>query len=128
MNTAAASGPVGPGARSISTDFVSADAVQVSVAEPSSQSTPRLVIVGGVESYLNAGELPPARLPALSEHVPLTVVLVVSGPLYVTSVQASMPEPPSLPWKVTRTGWLYQPSLSGARSSVMLSMEGEDAS
>ena len=59
---------------------------------------------------------------------PLTVVLVVSGPLYVTSVQASMPEPPSLPWKVTRTGWLYQPSLSGARSSVMLSMEGEDAS
>ncbi len=128
MKTADGSGPAGPGVRSISIALVSGDAVHVSVAVPSSQSNPTLLIVGGVASYLNAGDVPPARLPALSVHVPLTVVLVVSGPGYVTSVHEAMPEPPSLPWKVTRTGWLYQPLLSGGRSNVMLSMEGALAS
>src|SRR5437762_11058738 len=128
VNTGPASGPFGPGVRSISIDLVSAEAFQVRVAEPSSQSTPTLVIFGGVESYLKEGEVPLARFPALSEHDPLTVVPLVSGPLYETSVHESMPEPPSLPWNVTRTGWLYQPSLSGARSSVTLEMVGADAS
>jgi hypothetical protein len=56
------------------------------------------------------------------------VVLVVSGPWYTTSLHDEMPEPPSLPWNVTWTGWLYQPLLSGGRSNVMLSIDGADAS
>jgi len=128
LKTTPGSGPVGPGARSISISLVSGDAVHIKVAAPSSQSEPTFVIVGGVASYLNAGEAPPARLPALSVQEPLTVVLVVSGPWYITSVHASIPEPPSLPRNVTRTGWLYQPLLSGARSSVTLSMDGGAAS
>jgi hypothetical protein len=39
-----------------------------------------------------------------------------------------MPEPPSLPWNVTRTGWLYQPFESGGRSSATLSIDGAEAS
>jgi hypothetical protein len=39
-----------------------------------------------------------------------------------------MPDPPSLPWNVTRTGWLYQPSLSGGRSNATLSIVGAEAS
>ena len=54
--------------------------LQVSVAVPSSQSNPTFERVGGVESYLNDGDVPPARFPALSVHVPLTVVPLVSGP------------------------------------------------
>src|SRR5438046_7438840 len=123
LNTADGSGPAVPGVRSISIALVSGDAVHVSVAVPSSQSNPTLLIVGGVASYLNAGDVPPARLPALSVQVPLTVVLFVSAPGYVTSVHAAMPVPPSLPWKVTRPGWLYQPLLSGERPHVRLSAE-----
>ena len=37
-------------------------------------------MVGGVESYLNAGDVPPARLPALSVQLPLTVVPTYPGP------------------------------------------------
>src|SRR6476660_7396825 len=80
LKTADGSGPAVPGVRSISIAFVSGDALQVSVAVPSSQSNPTFERVGGVESYLNDGEVPPARFPALSVHVPLTVVPLVSGP------------------------------------------------
>src|SRR5512143_2112780 len=39
-----------------------------------------------------------------------------------------MPDPPSLPWNATWTGWLYQPFESGGRSNVMLSIVGAPAS
>jgi hypothetical protein len=91
----------------MSISFVSAEAVHESVAVPSSQSVPTLVSVGGVESYLNAGDVPPVEFPALSLQLPLTVVLEVSGPAYVTALHEPIPEPPSEPWKTTWTGWLY---------------------
>jgi hypothetical protein len=112
----------------MSTSLVSAYAVHESVAVPSSQSVPTFVIVGGVESYLNAGDVPPALFPALSRQLPLTVVLGVSGPEYAVAVHEAMPDPPSEPWKTTWTEWLYQPLLSGGRSNVTLSIEGADAS
>src|SRR5262249_25517904 len=117
-----------PGARSIWICFVSEEAVHDNVAVPLSQSVPTLVSVGGVESYLNAGEVPPVLLPALSRQLPLTVVLDVSGPAYVVALHPASPEPPSEPWNTTWTGWLYQPSLSGGRSKVMLSIDGPEAS
>src|SRR5580765_1972942 len=80
LKTADGSGPAVPGVLSISIAFVSGDALQVSVAVPSSQSNPTFDSVGGVESYLNAGDVPLTRLPALSVQLPLTVVLEVSGP------------------------------------------------
>src|SRR3954464_12789787 len=80
LKTVDGSGPAVPGVRLISIAFVSDDALQVSVAVPSSQSNPRFEMVGGVESYLKAAEEPPTRLPALSVQVPLTVVLELSGP------------------------------------------------
>jgi hypothetical protein len=80
LKTADESAPAVPGARSISICFVSGDEAHVNVAVPSSQSAPTPVIVGGVESYLKLGDAPLARFPALSVHVPLTVVPPVSGP------------------------------------------------
>jgi len=80
LKTVELGAPSLPGALSTSTSFVSGDAVQLSVAVPSSQSVPTLVIVGGVESYLNVGDVPPVVLPALSRQLPFTVVPGVSGP------------------------------------------------
>jgi hypothetical protein len=74
------------------------------------------------------GEVPLVLLPALSRHVPLTDVPVVSGPWYVVEVHDEIPEPPSEPWKAIPTGWLYQPLLSGGRSNVMLSIDGAEPS
>src|SRR6266480_2289575 len=128
LKTVVVAAPSLPGARSMSISFVSADAVQDSVAVPSSQSVPRFVSVGGVESYLNAGDVPPAVFPALSRQLPLTVVLDVSGPAYVTAVHDPIPEPPSEPRNATWTGWLYHPLLSGGRSNVTLSIDGALAS
>src|SRR5262249_39206097 len=112
----------------MSISFVSDEAVHDSVAVPSSQSVPTFVSVGGVESYLNAGDVPPVLFPALSRQLPLTVVLVVSGPAYVVAVHRAWPEPPSEPGKTPWTGWLYHPLLSGGRSNVMLSIDGPEAS
>jgi hypothetical protein len=90
-----------PGARSTSICFVSEEAVHESVAVPSSQSVPTFVSVGGVESYLKGGDVPPVVLPALSRQLPVTLVLDVSGPAYVVALQPARPEPPSEPWKTT---------------------------
>jgi hypothetical protein len=58
LKTAEASGPDAPGARSISIEVVSGDAVHVSVAVPSSQSAATFEIFGGVPSYLNGADEP----------------------------------------------------------------------
>src|SRR6476469_7154905 len=95
LNTVVLAAPSLPGARSTSISFVSEEAVQDSVAVPSSQSVPTFVSVGGCESYLNAGDVPPVEFPALSRQLPLTVVLDVSGPAYVVALHPARPEPPS---------------------------------
>jgi hypothetical protein len=99
LKTVDVAAPSLPGARSTSISVVSDDADHDSVAVPSSQSVPTFVSVGGVESYLNAGEVALALLPALSRQLPLTVVLEVSGPEYVGALHDEIPEPPSEPWK-----------------------------
>ena len=74
--------------------------------------------VGGVASYLIANDPFPLVLPALSRHVPATEPVPLSGPEYVADVHDAIPEPPSDPWNDTETGCVYQPFLSGARSTV----------
>src|SRR5262249_51884045 len=90
LKTGGLAAPSLPGARSMSISFVSEEAVHDRVAVPSSQSVPTFVSVGGVESYLNAGDVAPVEFPALSLQLPLTVVLEVSGPAYVTVLQEAM--------------------------------------
>ncbi len=76
------------------------------------------VTVGGVASYLSANDAAALTLPALSRHVPLALPEPLSGPEYVAELQDASPEPPSVPWNVTVIGCVYQPFLSGARSTV----------
>ena len=117
-----------PGARSIAISVVSGEAVQDrgrgSVVPVGANLAQRRR--GRVE--LECGRRRAGVLPALSRHVPLTVVLGVSGPEYVIALHDAMPEPASEPWIVTWTEWLYQPFASGGRSKVMLSIEGPAAS
>ena len=53
--------------------------------------------------------------PALSRHVPDTLRLVPSGPVYVALPHDAIPETPSVPENDPETPWLYQPLLSGPR-------------
>ena len=63
-----------------------------------------------------------ATLPALSVQVPLTLVAAALGPAYVVgAVHDAIPEN-ELPWKLTLTGWLYQPFKSGGRARVAVAV------
>src|SRR5919108_2329005 len=82
------------------------------------------VAPGAVASYFNARDAD-AVFPALSLHVPLTVVPAVSGPAYVASgEQESSPDVPSLPVKPTLSAWLYQPFASAPRDGVAVADGG----
>ena len=74
---------------------------------------------GGVASYLNDEDVTPAlTLPALSVHVPLTVVPPVSGPAYEPEEQVAIPDVPSVPATLKLTGLWYHPFESGPRAKA----------
>src|ERR671922_843221 len=82
------------------------------------------VAPGAVASYFSASDAG-AVFPALSLHVPLTVVPAVSGPAYVASgEQESTPDVPSVPVKPPWSAWLYQPFASTPRDGVAVADGG----
>src|SRR5689334_15023830 len=81
--------------------------------------------LGGVASYRNESAGGAAALPAWSVHWPPELALPSSGPLYVSgAVQESIPEVASVPLQPIETGWLYQPSWSGGRAAVTVTVGG----
>src|SRR5262249_59796432 len=66
-------------------------------------------IAGAVASNFNGNKSDDESFPATSVHVPPAEAVPLSGPLYVADVQPAIPERPSVPLQVIRTGWLYHP-------------------
>src|SRR5215211_7035990 len=73
---------------------------------------------GAVASYLTTTESD-ELLPASSVQLPVRVVPVVSGPLYVTAgLQVSMPDRSSVPLHEIETGARYHPAAFGGRAGA----------
>src|SRR5690242_11128265 len=66
-------------------------------------------IAGAVASNFKGNTSDDETFPAASVQVPLAEAVSLSGPLYVADVQPAIPERPSVPPQVIRTGWLYHP-------------------
>jgi hypothetical protein len=114
--------PRRPGVRVIATDAASAGSFQLSVAVRELTSAATAASAGGVASYWRVA-VAEAWLPAASTQPPETSTLALSGPEYVAgAVQELIPEPPSVPAKVTSTGWEYQPFASGGRDGVAVTV------
>jgi hypothetical protein len=78
------------------------------------------VACGAVASYLSVYDAGPT-LPARSRQEPPTSAPAVSGPEYVCGVvhePTSIPEVPSVPAKLTVSGFRYQPFASAPREGV----------
>ncbi len=76
------------------------------------------VVAGAVASYLSVSDARPP-FPALSKQVPLTLVVVASGPEYeVSAGQDWSPDVASVAAKLTVSEWLYQPFLSAGLDGV----------
>jgi hypothetical protein len=62
----------------------------------------------------------------MSMQLPETDAVPLSGPLYDTAGEHECtPETPSSPENSTRTAWLYQPLLSGPRSTPARTVGGD---
>jgi hypothetical protein len=73
---------------------------------------------GPVASYLNGNATTVDVFPALSVQLPGWDTLPASGPLYVTEVQAAIPDVASFPLQLIPIAWLNQPFWSGSRAAV----------
>src|SRR4029453_7383553 len=85
------------------------------------------VTPGGVPSYLIVID-DDAEFPALSVHGPESVTAPPPGPPHgPLPERPASPDAPSLPPNPKSTGFVSQPSLSGSRAIVPLTLGGEES-